>query len=134
MRRCDTSRTRSLCPNDTPEDAGALVAARGDPTTGARGRRMDETVNVNVRFRWLVVPALCMLVAGLVLAFQHRRAYYPGLLILAGFLGWLLVVGAATCVIGWGAVWIGIAFTDAVKRIQRRPVRFSRWNWLAGGA
>jgi len=48
---------------------------------------MDETVNVNVRFRWLVVPALCLLVAGLVLGFQHRRAYYPGLLILAGCLG-----------------------------------------------
>ena len=44
-------------------------------------------MNVNVRFRWLVVPALCLLVAGLVLGFQHRRAYYPGLLILAGCLG-----------------------------------------------
>jgi len=47
---------------------------------------MDETVHANVRFRWLVVPALCLLVAGLVLGYQHRRAYYTGLLILAGCL------------------------------------------------
>ena len=50
------------------------------------------------------------------------------------FLGWLLVVGAITFVIGWNAVWVGIAFADAVKRIQRRPARFTRWDWLAGGA
>ena len=50
------------------------------------------------------------------------------------FLGWLLVVGAITFVIGWNAVWVGIAFADAVKRVQRRPARFTRWDWLAGGA
>jgi len=42
---------------------------------------------VNVRFPWLGAVALCLLVIGLVLGFQHRRAYYPGLLILAGCLG-----------------------------------------------
>jgi hypothetical protein len=41
---------------------------------------------MNVRIPWLGLIAACVLVIGLVLAFERRAQYYPGLVIVAGCL------------------------------------------------